>query len=421
MRRPLLIIFILVLIVSYPITNIFCEDVYEDKSNINLIGIVKGKKTKAKYDEYIIDKFLVRDYTKRKNIMVGLKVNVDGKFNSLNSMKFDDFDYGKYLRSNGYEGVINLNDYKVIGESKIFKYLGRLKIHIRSTTRYLYKVNSDFINSLILGEKYEMTSEQKEVFSRTGTSHIIAISGLHTGILCVFIAILIGRINEYYKLIILISLLTLYSMMIDKSPSIIRAIFFTAILYLSIFTDRKRDGISTLSFIGIFLVINNPYIIYNISFQLSFLSTLSIIYFYGYINKSINMSLVSITIASNILTLPIIYYNFNGIPISSIISNIIIVPFIGIIMYMSIVSVILFNVNMGISKLIAYFNNIIIDNIYYILNKISELDFLYLEIVNPNLIYVIIYYVVVFSYMIYREMKVMKEQANELQGYYRQY
>lgn len=280
MRRPLLIIFILVLIVSYPITNIFCEDVYEDKSNINLIGIVKGKKTKAKYDEYIIDKFLVRDYTKRKNIMVGLKVNVDGKFNSLNSMKFDDFDYGKYLRSNGYEGVINLNDYKVIGESKIFKYLGRLKIYIRSTTRYLYKVNSDFINSLILGEKYEMTSEQKEVFSRTGTSHIIAISGLHTGILCVFIAILIGKINKYYKLIILISLLTLYSMMIDKSPSIIRAIFFTAILYLSIFTDRKRDGISTLSFIGIFLVINNPYIIYNISFQLSFLSTLSIIYFY---------------------------------------------------------------------------------------------------------------------------------------------
>lgn len=66
MRRPLLIIFILVLIVSYPITNIFCEDVYEDKSNINLIGIVKGKKTKEKYDEYIIDKFLVRDYTKRK-------------------------------------------------------------------------------------------------------------------------------------------------------------------------------------------------------------------------------------------------------------------------------------------------------------------------------------------------------------------
>lgn len=421
MRRPLLIVFILVLIVSYFITNIFYEDVYEDKSSINLIGIVKDKKTKKKYDEYIIDKFLVRDYTKRKNIMVGLKVNVSGKFNSLNSMKFDDFDYGKYLKSNGYEGVINLNDYKVIGESKIYRYLGRLKVHIRSTTRYLYKVNSDFINSLILGEKYEMTSEQKEVFSRTGTSHIIAISGLHTGILCVFIAILIGRINKYYKLIILISILTLYSMMIDKSPSIIRAIFFTAILYLSIFTDRKRDGISTLSLIGIFLVINNPYIIYNISFQLSFLSTLSIIYFYGYINKSINMSLVSITIASNILTLPIIYYNFKGIPISSIISNIIIVPFIGIIMYMSIVSVILFNVNMGISKLIAYFNNIIIDNIYNILNKISELDFLYLEIVNPNLIYVIIYYVVVFSYMIYKEMKVMKEQANELQGYYRQY
>ena len=62
---------------------------------------------------------------------------------------------------------------------------------------------------------------------------------------------------------------------------------FIIILYLSFFLDRKDDKISTLSFIGILLVINNPYIIYNISFQLSFLATLSIIYFYGYINNKL--------------------------------------------------------------------------------------------------------------------------------------
>jgi competence protein ComEC len=206
--------------------------------------------------------------------------------------------------------------------------------------------------------------------------------------------------------------------MIGTTPSIVRAIAFTMILYLAIFFDRKIDGISTLSLIGIFLVINNPYIIYNISFQLSFLATLSIIYFYGYINNVIKLSLISLTLASNILTLPIIYYNFKGIPIISVISNIVIVPFIGIIMYMSIISISIFKINIGIAKLIAYFNMIIINNIYFLLEKLSSLDFAYIEINNPNMIYVIIYYTAIFLYMIYKELKVMKEQKNELQGYY---
>lgn len=171
--------------------------------------------------------------------------------------------------------------------------------------------------------------------------------------------------------------------------------------------------------VGIFLVINNPYIIYNVSFQLSFLSTLSIIYFYGYIKNILKINLISLTIAANILTIPVIYYNFKGISIISIISNIIVVPFIGIIMYLSIISISLFNINIGISKLIAKITSIIVNIIYYLLEKISDLYFTYIEIESPNIYYVIIYYVIIFSYMVYKEITVMKEQKNELQGYYK--
>ena len=52
-----------------------------------------------------------------------------------------------------------------------------------NTFRYLYKDNSDFLNSIILGQKNDLSEDEKLIFSRTGTSHIIAISGLHTGIL----------------------------------------------------------------------------------------------------------------------------------------------------------------------------------------------------------------------------------------------
>ena len=153
------------------------------------------------------------------------------------------------------------------------------------------------------------------MFSRTGTSHVIAISGLHTGILCTMIAIIIRGINKFYKLIIITLIMILYCIIVGFSPSISRAIVFMVIMYLAVFMDRKRDGISTLSLDRSFLLVNNPYIIYNTSFQLSFLATLSIIYFYKIINKYIENSIISVSVAANILTMPVVYYTFKGIPV----------------------------------------------------------------------------------------------------------
>ena len=71
---------------------------------------------------------------------------------------------------------------------------------MRDTFRYLYKDSSNFINSCLLGIKDDLTKEEKDMFSKTGTSHVLAISGLHTGILCVLIAYIIRGINKIYKL-----------------------------------------------------------------------------------------------------------------------------------------------------------------------------------------------------------------------------
>lgn len=419
MRRPLLIAFVIIIFISFIYTKNEKEDVSYDNKDIIIEGLVKDKKEKIKYNEYRLDEFLIRDYKKGKNIKIGQIIKVKGKLKSLDKINYEDFNYGRYLKSNGYKGLIYISNYEVLGENKLYLSLGNIKTYIRDTTRYLYKETSDFINSIIIGEKENLTKEDKDMFSKTGTSHIIAISGLHTSIFCVLISFIIGGINKYYKLIILSFVIFLYSIMVGASPSIIRSVIFTIILYLAVFIYKKRDQISTLSMIGIFLIINNPYIIYNISFQLSFLATLSIIYFYGYINNIIKISLISLTLSANILTLPIVYYNFKGIPVISVISNIIIVPFIGLIMYLSIMSVVLFKINIQLAKLISNFNGFIINIIYFLLEKLSNLYFSYIEVNNPSIYCVIIYYTLVFSYMIYKEQKVMKEQKNELQGYYK--
>lgn len=419
MRRPFLIIFIILLIVSFIYTNTNAINTDYGNEDIEIIGIVKYKKEKERYNEYIVGKFVVRDYTKYKKIKVGSEIKLTGKFKDLNKMSYESFDYGRYLRSMGYKGLIYLKDYSIVGNNLMYEYIYKAKSYISNTIRYLYKTNSDFINSMILGQKDDLSQNEKLMFTRTGTSHIIAISGLHTGILSGLIIFMMGKINKIYKLIVLSTMMFIYSAMVGNSPSIIRAIMFMISLYLSFFLDRKMDKISTLSFIGILFVINNPYIIYNISFQLSFLATLSIIYFYGYINNKLNIKIISLTLSANILTIPIIYYNFEGIPLVSILGNIIIVPFIGIIIYLAILSLILFNINIYISSIVVYINRFILETIYVLLEKISNLDFAYIAIEEPKLYYVIIYYIVVFLYMIYKEAKTIKEQSHELQGYYK--
>lgn len=419
MRRPFLIIFIILLIVSFIYTNTNAINTDYGNEDIEIIGIVKYKKEKERYNEYIVGKFVVRDYTKYKKIKVGSEIKLTGKFKDLNKMSYESFDYGRYLRSMGYKGLIYLKDYSIVGNNLMYEYIYKVKSYISNTIRYLYKTNSDFINSMMLGQKDDLSQNEKLMFTRTGTSHIIAISGLHTGILSGLIIFMMGKINKIYKLIVLSTMMFIYSAMVGNSPSIIRAIMFMISLYLSFFLDRKMDKISTLSFIGILFVINNPYIIYNISFQLSFLATLSIIYFYGYINNKLNIKIISLTLSANILTIPIIYYNFEGIPLVSILGNIIIVPFVGIIIYLAMLSLILFNINIYISSIVVYINRFILETIYVLLEKISNLDFAYIVIEEPKLYYVIIYYIVVFLYMIYKEAKTIKEQSHELQGYYK--
>ena len=421
MRRPLLIVFIFLLFISFIYTNNRPLDNIKDKERITIEGVVKDKIEKDKYDQYKVEKYLVNDYSRKLDIKIGKIVKINGSIKSLDKMNFDDFNYGRYVKSMGYKGIIAIKRYTTIGENRFYTVLGKVKFSLRDTFRYLYKDKSDFINSLLLGQKENLTEQEKEMFSKTGTSHIIAISGLHTGVLCTMITIIIKGINKFYKLLILTIMMALYSIMVGFSPSVARSIVFVVIMYMAIFLEEKRDGICTLSLIGTFLIINNPYIIYNTSFQLSFLATLSIIYFYKIINKYLKVGIISISLSANILTWPIMYYVFKGLPILFLVGNVIVVPVIGVIMNLSIISIIIFQFSVLISKFLAYLNKSIIIVVYYLLDKLAMTKLAYIEIDNPKLFYVTFYYILIFSYMIYRELKIMKEQENGLQGYYKEY
>ena len=420
MRRPLLIVFCLLLCISFILT-MNENNTYNKEENISIYEVVKYKIEKEKYTDYIVGDYLIRSYSKFKELPIGYNVKIYGKLKNLNNLKYDDFNYGKYLKSCGYKGLVYLNKYEILSKNNFYYILGNIKKNISNIVSYLYKDKSEFLNSILIGEKEFIDEETKDIFSKTGVSHILALSGLHVGILISIIGFSIGGINRGYKLIILSVILCIYGIMVGQNPSIIRAVFYSIISNISIFIFRRSDGISSLSLIGSFLIINNPYIIYNISFQLSFLATLSIIYFYGYIKNIVKLKIIALTISANILTMPIVYLNFKNISLIAIISNILVVPILSIIIYMCISSILIFPISLVLSRILVNINIFIIDSVNLILEFLYNLNGSYIEFNNSNIFIVIIYYIIVINYMILKEIKTVKEQENGLQGYHQEY
>lgn len=417
MRRPLLIIFILSLFIGFIYTNKDDKNEYSyNNKYVSISGISKDIKKKERYNEYIIGDFIVRDF-KNENIPIGYKVDIKGKLQELENLKIDEFDYGRYLKSNGYKGIIVLDSYKVYEKDYLYYYSSKFRSYLINEFRNIYKDHSPLIIAINLGVKDELDDYTIDLFSKTGTAHIMALSGLNIGIICAVIGFIIRNINRFYKLIILVCILSFYSFMVGFGPSIVRACVFAVLLYSSIFLQRCYDGISSLSIIGTWLIILNPYVIYNASFQLSFLATLSIIYFYNYINTYIKFPLISLTIAANILTLPIVYYSFKNISLVSIVCNLLVVPCISIIMILSILSIITFNINIFVTDIIVYINKFIIDYIYFVLDYFYNLNYSFIEFKESSFKIVVIYYIIVFTYMIYKELTIIKEQKNGVQGY----
>lgn len=419
MRRPIVLILMISTIVSLIYTKSYKDEFCDIQDKyICVEGIVKKAIYKEYYYEYTVENFLIRDFNKIKKVNIGESVYVKGIFKSSYNMVIDDFNYGIYLKSKGIDGIVNSKYIKLNNSHNIYSYIKNLRTSLENSTEDIFAQNSSFVNALILGNQSKLDENIKEAFSKVGVSHIIALSGLHIGIVICIITLIIGRINNLVKFSIIIVFICVYSIIVGFRGSMFRACIFSFIIYLSVFIQREYDGISTLSFVGIVLLIINPFIIYDIGVQLSFLATLSIIYFYRRIDKHIKCPIVSTTLSASILTIPIVYFKFKIISNIFLASNILIVPTIGILIGLIFMCIIFYYINFSViyiilSKVVSYIIFYIKSIVFYL----SSIKHSYIEFETVSLKLVVLYYILLMAYMIYNERKTVKEQLNEVRGY----
>lgn len=205
---------------------------------------------------------------------------------------------------------------------------------------------ASFVKAVVLGDKACIDEDLYYEFRTAGVAHILAISGLHISILSGIIFLLIGRISRNGAYIITILFLSLYSMLTGLSPSVVRACIMAAVVITGNFLGREYDILSSAAFVCSLLVVINPYYIYNIGFCYSFLCVfgigimLDIAKEYDVINMKYGniIMLLLISFAANIFAKPLTVYSFYYINPYDIITNMLIVPFMSLLLGFSIIS-----------------------------------------------------------------------------------
>jgi len=191
---------------------------------------------------------------------------------------------------------------------------------------------SGILSALTIGDR-SLSKEWNQKLNIAGVRHITAISGMHiiilSAILMWIFLLFLDRNKAFYFVLIII---WLYIFLIGFPASALRAGIMGSIFLISQKMGRTRSGVRVVVLAAAIMLLINPLMIKSLGFQLSFLATLGLMYFFDSFKKIFKNDLIAITFSAQIFVLPILMYNFGEFSLVSPITNILIVPFLPFLM-----------------------------------------------------------------------------------------
>ena len=253
------------------------------------------------------------------------------------------FDYRRHLAINNVYHQIRLENrvWKIekTAQNHWFSLLYSLRTKIK---KYFSKFRSTEIQTLamalFIGDRQELSPEIYQYFQAAGTIHILAISGLHIGILLVFLNIIfypVKRINKILFLLLVLGILWMYALLTGLSPSVIRAVVMFSFLQIGLQIKRKTSVYNSLFAAAFILLLFHPNYLFQVGFQMSFAAVLSIVSFqpvfskwFRFNNKILQwwLDLFWVSVSAQMGILPLTLYYFHQFPLYFFIANLLVIP-----------------------------------------------------------------------------------------------
>ena len=257
------------------------------------------------------------------------------------------FNYSQYLQLNGVQGSIFLNP----GEWELadgnVRGLRQHALNVRQTlVGLLEKAGLEgselgLASTLVLGYKNNIDADVKQAYMNAGAMHVLAVSGMHVGIVCSVLELLMfllgGRLASNFKRVIIVLLLWAYAFITGLSPSVLRATVMFSFLELGRLMRRDMSVYNTLAASAFMLLAINPDMLFKAGFQLSYAAVVGIVSLQPRIVRLLPISrrkrplrwlweLTAVSIAAQISTLPFCLYYFERTPVYFWLSNVIVSP-----------------------------------------------------------------------------------------------
>jgi competence protein ComEC len=262
--------------------------------------------------------------------------------------------YASSLGSQWYAKTSSKN-VSIIGSEKGFSYYQEMIIdRIKSQINQLFSEDTrSIVLALTTGDKSKIPFETKTNYSIAGTAHILSVSGLHVGIIAIFIYLLLGFLrNRILKLIVFILSIFFFITLTGFQTPAIRAGVMAILVMIVYVLERRVIILNILSLAVLIMLIIEPTLIFSASFQMSALSVLGIALFYqlfkNKFEKLINIdnrilfyltNSISLTLSASITVSPIVAYYFGIFSIVSPLTNLIIIPITSLAMIYSLFSI----------------------------------------------------------------------------------
>lgn len=204
--------------------------------------------------------------------------------------------------------------------------------------------------ALLLGQKQQMDPIIRESYTRAGVMHILAVSGLHVGIIYLLLIYILkplklGKRKTRIYMIAVIGIIWLYAFLTGLAPSVVRAATMFSLLTLGLMRERKPSIYNILAFSAILMISFNPEVIYEVGFQMSYLAVLGIVMVQPILeriwlpsNKILYYlwELTTVSVAAQLVTFPLAVYYFHIFPTYFLLGNLVILPLAVIIMYIGV-------------------------------------------------------------------------------------
>jgi competence protein ComEC len=264
--------------------------------------------------------------------------------------EFETFSYREYLAREGIYSMISNASIKLLSSdhgNPILAAIYRLRRHALLTIQILFPdPEASLMAGILVGMESSIHPDVQQAFNDTGTTHIIAISGFNITIIAAIFVSLFRRLFGVRWGILLAGVgIAFYTILVGADAAVVRAAIMGGLTLLARILGRRTHGLAALSASAILMTALNPYILWDVGFQLSFAATLGLIlyspsleaWFIRVVSRWVTEEqakrlaapineFILFTLAAQVTTLPLTVYYFQRFPLSSLLANPVILP-----------------------------------------------------------------------------------------------